>query len=147
MLEFPGGCHCGNITFVLTWPLDDGLVLRKCGCSFCTKQGVIYTAHPKASLAVIVSDAETLGRYEFDTRTAWCCFCLKCGIYIFAMSIIDEREYAVINVNTLKDFIPPPMVKVMNFENETPELRLARRSHTWISNFTMTIADTSPSHA
>jgi hypothetical protein len=140
MLEFRGGCHCGNIDYILAWPLADGLVLRRCGCSFCTKQNAVYTAHPKASLAVTAGDVATLASYEFDTLTAGCHFCLRCGVYLFATSVIDGQEYVVLNASTLADFVPPDAVRVMNFENETREERLARRRRTWIANFAFAVA-------
>ena len=140
MQEFHGGCHCKNITYILRWPLDKGLVLAKCGCTFCTKQGAIYTGHPQATLSVTVNNPGALARYQFDTQTAYCNFCSRCGVYLFATSTIDGREYAVINVNSLNDFIAPSNIKVINLEGETTPNRLARRSHTWIGNVSMTTA-------
>jgi hypothetical protein len=140
MPEFHGGCHCGNIDYTLEWPLAGGLVLRRCGCSFCTKQNAVYTAHPEASLAVTAGDVAPLATYEFDTRTARCHFCLRCGVYLFATSVIDGREYVVLNASTLADFVPPDAVKALNFENETLEERLTRRQRTWIANFAFAVA-------
>jgi hypothetical protein len=137
MKEFQGGCHCGNVAYTLRWPLDYDLVLARCSCTFCTKQGAIYTAHRNATLSVTVKDAAALTRYKFDTETACCYFCARCCVYLFAISKIDGREYAVINANTLKDFVAPSNIKVMSFEGETTVSRLARRSRTWIADVTI----------
>jgi hypothetical protein len=139
MSEFYGGCHCGNVDYTLHWPMADGLVLRRCGCSFCTKHNAIYTAHPRASLAAKIGDPATLASYEFDTRTARCHFCSRCGVYLFATSVIDGHEYVVLNAATLSDFAPPDGVRVMNFENETRDERLSRRRRTWIAQFALAV--------
>jgi hypothetical protein len=137
MQEFQGGCHCGNVVYTLRWPLDYSLVLARCSCTFCTKHGAIYTAHRNAILSVTVKDAGALARYKFETETAYCHFCARCHVYLFATSKIDGQEYAVINANSLKDFVAPANIKVMNFEGETIASRLARRSRTWIGDVTI----------
>src|SRR5262249_20228478 len=137
MQEFQGGCHCGNVAYTLRWASDSGLVLARCSCTFCTKHGAIYTAHRNAALSVTVKDADALIRYEFDTKTAYCYFCARCCVYLFATSKIDGREYAVINANSMKDFVAPSNIKAMNFEGETTASRLARRSRTWIGDITI----------
>lgn len=134
MKEFKGGCHCGNVTYTFQWPLDGDLVLKKCGCTFCTKQGVIYTGHPRALLSVTVRNPELLSRYQFDTKTADCHFCARCGVYVYASSVIDGREYAVINVNSLAGFVAPPNVETLALGGEGKGNRLKRRSKTWIAN-------------
>jgi hypothetical protein len=137
MQDFQGGCHCGNVAYTLRWPSEYGLVLARCGCTFCTKQGAIYTAHRDAILSVTVKDAGALTRYKFDTETACCYFCARCCVYLFATSKIDGRKYAVINANSMKDLVAPSNIKVMNFEGETTANRLARRSRTWIGDVTI----------
>lgn len=139
MKEFQGGCHCGNVTYTFQWPLDGALVLKKCGCTFCTKQGVIYTGHPRAVLSVKVRDPGLLSRYQFDTMTADCQFCARCGVYLFATSVIFGREYAVINVNSLTGFVAPPNVETLALDGEGTDNRLTRRSKTWIGNVKMTM--------
>src|SRR5262249_16760880 len=138
MREFHGGCHCGNVAYTLHWPSDDGLVLAKCGCTFCTKQGAIYTGHRDGRLSVTVKDAAALTRYKFETGTAYCYFCARCGVYLFPTSKIDAQGYAVINANSLKDFVAPADIKTMSFEGETLQARLARRRRTWIADFALT---------
>ena len=139
MQAYRGGCHCGNISYTLDWPLD-ALVLRRCGCTFCGKQGVIYTGHPRAVLSVTVKDPAAVSRYAFETHTAECHFCSRCGIYTYAISTIDGRNYAVVNVNTLHDVAAPEQVKVLSFEGETTPERLARRGRSWIASVTVAAA-------
>ena len=139
MKEFQGGCHCGAVAYTFRWPLDEDLVLKKCGCTFCTKQGAIYTGHPKAVLSVTVGKAGALTRYQFGTQTANCNFCSRCGVYLFATSTIGGREYAVINANSLAGFVAPPNVETIDLDGEGTGNRLMRRSKTWIGNVTVTM--------
>lgn len=141
MQAYRGGCHCGNISYTLAWPLEH-LLLLGCDCSFCTKQGVIYTGHRRATLSVTVQDPAAVGRYAFDSHTAQCHFCSRCGIYTFAVSTIDGRDYAVINANTLDGFTAPASVERLSFSGETTPERLARRARTWIAQVSMANAGT-----
>lgn len=138
--EFHGGCHCGDVTYSLRWPAERGPLFAKCGCTFCTKHAVIYTGHRDAALAVTVKKGGSLTRYKFGTETAWCHFCARCCVYLFATSAIDGREYAVINANSLANFVPPADVKAISLEGEATPDRLARRRRTWIADVTVTHA-------
>ncbi|CAH1655056.1 Aldehyde-activating protein [Hyphomicrobiales bacterium] len=70
-------CHCKSIRFEAT--LVDGLnTARRCDCSFCRMRGAVVVS---ASDVLIVSGAESLGEYQFNTKTAKHYFCLGCGIY------------------------------------------------------------------
>ena len=52
-----GKCHCGNISFSLTWePAPVEILARACTCSFCTKHGGAWTSNPTSSLEVEVKD-------------------------------------------------------------------------------------------
>ena len=140
MRQLRGGCHCGNVTYTLHWPPDAELVLRKCGCTFCTKQGAVYTAHRGAKLEVTVRGPDAVRRYQFETETAECNFCSRCGVYLFATSTIGGRQYATVNAMSLDGFVAPAEVKVKNFEGETTQNRLGRRSDTWIADVRMTVS-------
>ena len=131
-----GGCHCGNITYTLDWPEDVPLALRKCSCGFCVKHAPSYIGHFRASLAVVVRDPSAIGKYEFGTRMASFHSCARCGVFLFATSVIDGREYAVLNAHTFDEPVPPTL-DIRNFDRENLENRLARRSTTWISSFTI----------
>jgi hypothetical protein len=139
MQAYRGGCHCGNISYTLDWPLDE-LVLARCDCSFCAKQGVVYTGHRRAVLSITVKDAAAVARYAFDSHTAQCHFCSRCGVYTCAISTIDGRDYAVINANTLHGFTAPETVRMLSFAGETTPDRLARRARTWIAQVSIAAA-------
>ena len=51
-----GRCHCGNISFKLTWePEPQEIPARACDCSFCTKHGGVWTSCNTGSLKVHVA--------------------------------------------------------------------------------------------
>ena len=143
MMAFNGGCHCGNIAYILRWPTGETPLLRRCDCSFCTRHGAAYTSHPEASLLVTVKDPGAFSEYQFSTRTARFRFCARCGVLTFVTALIDGQEHAVVNVSTVNNFLPTTDLAPKHFEGETLQQRLDRRRRTWISNVNMTIAGSS----
>jgi hypothetical protein len=127
-----GGCHCGNVTYVLLWPSGEPMKPRTCNCSFCVGHGAIYTSHPQAALDAKVADRNFWGAYKFGTQSADFRVCRRCGTFPFALSAIDGSTYAVLNVRTLADFSAPAHVEQRNFEGEALGTRLTRRRATWI---------------
>jgi hypothetical protein len=135
-----GRCHCGNIAFTLDWEeTSDGIPARACTCSFCTKHGGLWTSNPNARLDVRVSDARLVSRYRFGTRTATFHVCACCGGVPFVTSVIDDRVYAVVNVNAFEN-VPPAVLRraSASFDDETVDGRLARRQRNWIGDVRIT---------
>ena len=138
-MRIEGGCHCGNIDYLLDWPGDDPeIAVRACSCSFCTMHGGSYTSHRDGRLHAVVKEPSHLSRYQFGTKTADFFVCSRCDAVPFATSLIDGRLYAVVNVNTFRTvdrtrFRPA----VTNFDGETAPARLERRARTWIPNVTV----------
>ena len=129
-----GGCHCGNIRFVLRWPKSDTEIpVRKCGCTFCQKHTGAWTSHQNAELVVEFIDAKNVSKYGFGTNTADFCVCSICGVVPIVLSEIDDRVYAVVNVNTLEDINEFSFaISSTNFDGEDTEGRLERRKRNWI---------------
>jgi len=138
-MDIAGSCHCGNISFTLAWPGDAAEIpARSCGCTFCVKHGGVWTSHPEARLHVRMSDAGAVARYAFGTETADFLVCARCGVAPLVTSRIDERVYAVVNVNTFDDverarLRPTPA----SFEGEDVQTRLDRRRRHWIADVTL----------
>ena len=135
-MNISGRCHCGNIAFDLEWEGDPPEIpARACGCTFCQKHGGVWTSNPKSRLAVRVADASQVSKYEFGTRTAMFHVCARCGAVPLVTSEIDDRLYAVINVNVLEGIDPSWLRRSpADFEGETLESRLARRKRNWIAD-------------
>lgn len=131
-----GRCHCGNISFRLSWePEPSEIPARACTCSFCIKHGGVWTSCPTGSLKVAVRDPSRVSNYVFGTGTAEFHICAKCGIVPVVTSRIEGRLYAVVNVNAFEN-VPPSLLKhaSTSFEGENQENRLERRKRNWIGN-------------
>jgi hypothetical protein len=131
-----GKCHCGNISFALDWQGGPGEIpARACGCSFCAKHGGVWTSHPESRLAVAIRDATLVSKYAFATRTATFWVCSRCGVAPFVTSEIANHDYAVVNVNVLENLDPSWLRRTSaDFEGESLESRLARRTRNWIAD-------------
>ena len=72
-------CHCGAVQLELTLPngIEDP---RRCNCSMCGKRGAIAASVALDGLKII-SGADKLSLYQFNTMTAKHYFCSVCGIY------------------------------------------------------------------
>jgi hypothetical protein len=129
-----GKCHCGNISFELTWEPDPAEIpARACDCSFCTKHGGVWTSYPKGALRVDVDDPQLVSSYSFGTRTAVFHVCARCGIVPVVTSEIDGHTYAVVSVNAFTDVNPGLLRRgPASFDGEGVDSRLARRKRNWI---------------
>ena len=129
-----GSCHCGNISFALTWDPDPAEIpARACGCTFCTKHSGVWTSNPSAMLRVSVADPARVSKYAFGTETATFHICARCGTVPLVTSDIDGRTYAVVSVNAF-DNVDPSLLRraPISFEGEDVTSRLARRKDKWI---------------
>jgi hypothetical protein len=131
-----GRCHCGNIEFSLRWePGPSRIPARACDCSFCTRHGGVWTSHPDASLRIALHDPARVSRYAFGTRTADFLVCAHCGVVPVAVSRIEGRRYAVVNVNTFVGIEPSLLQRVSShLGEESRDARLDRRSKNWIAD-------------
>ena len=131
-----GRCHCGNISFSLSWePNTAEIPARACTCSFCTKHGGVWTSNPRGALEVMVKDRSLVSKYAFGTRTAEFHICARCGIVPIVTSLIDDHLYAVVSVNAF-DGIDQSLVRraPASFDGEGTRARLARRKRNWIAD-------------
>jgi hypothetical protein len=142
MQQIMGGCHCGNIQYEFVWPLDEAHIpVRACSCSFCVKHGGTYTSHPEAELKAVMTDPAQVMKYTFGTKTADFYVCSRCGVLLFAVSRIDNCDYAVVNVHTFEGIDPAQLIsRVTNFDGESVERRLERRKKTWTPAVKVSVA-------
>jgi hypothetical protein len=131
-----GACHCGNITFELTWDPEPATIAgRACSCTFCTKHGGVWTANAASTLTVAIARPEHVARYEHGTRTAQFYVCSGCGVVPLVTSTIDGHLYAVVNVNTFDDAARARVAPAaVSFDGEPEATRLARRKRGWIAD-------------
>jgi hypothetical protein len=85
-------CHCGRVVLELSLP--DGIVEpRRCNCSMCRRKGIIYASIPLDGLHII-SGADKLRLYQFNTNTAKHYFCSICGIYTHHQRRSNPQEFS-----------------------------------------------------
>jgi hypothetical protein len=131
-----GSCHCGNISFDLSWEPDpQEIPARACGCTFCAKHGGVWTSNPSGSLTLTIRDSGLVSKYSFGTRTADFMVCSRCGNVPLVTSSIDGNLYAVVSVNAF-DNVDPSLLRrsAASFDGETIDTRLSRRKRNWIGD-------------
>lgn len=79
MRRVEGGCHCGAVRFQVT--LRGGELLD-CNCSVCRRKGFLHLIVPPEDFTLL-SGAEALVEYRFNTRVAVHRFCRVCGVHPF----------------------------------------------------------------
>lgn len=80
VIRHTGGCHCGRITFEVWAPAE--LAVSECNCSICQMSGYLHLIVP-ADRFKLLTGAESLTSYSFNTGTAKHLFCSTCGIKSF----------------------------------------------------------------
>ncbi len=78
-ITYEGGCHCGAVRFRVSVKQP---VATECNCSICRKKGFIHLIVPPEQFTLLTG-AEVLTTYTFNTRTAQHTFCRICGIHSF----------------------------------------------------------------
>jgi hypothetical protein len=80
MIKHSGGCHCGRVRFEVVAPAR--IEVTDCNCSMCSKTGYLHLIVPKSQFQLL-SGADVLTTYEFNTGIAKHLFCSVCGIKSF----------------------------------------------------------------
>ena len=75
-----GGCHCGRVRFEVQAPAQ--VQALDCNCSICRMSGFLHLIVP-ASQFRLLSGADALVEYTFNTGAARHRFCRHCGIKSF----------------------------------------------------------------
>ncbi len=75
-----GGCHCGAVRFIVTFP--DAPELLDCNCSMCGKTGYLHLIVGPDDFTLL-RGADMLTDYRFGSETARHLFCSVCGIKSF----------------------------------------------------------------
>ena len=129
MLEtFEGGCHCGRVRFRLEADLEE-TPIGECNCSICTKKGILHLPVHRDRFRLL-SGADDLATYTFNTGTAKHTFCRHCGIHAFYHPRTDPQNYSV-NARCLDDYDPERMRPRRLFEGRHWEEAFARYPKEW----------------
>jgi hypothetical protein len=92
MITHNGGCHCGRVRFEVIAPAS--IEVGDCNCSICSKSGYLHLIVPKSRFTLL-SGADVLTTYEFNTKTAKHKFCSVCGIKAFYVPRSHPAGYSV----------------------------------------------------
>ena len=92
MVRHAGGCHCGRVRFEVMAPAD--LEVTDCNCSICSKSGYLHLTVPQSRFRLL-SGADALTTYQFNTRTAQHRFCSVCGVKSFYVPRSNPEGYSV----------------------------------------------------
>jgi hypothetical protein len=133
--QMSGRCYCGNIEYVFTSPIPKmELPIKSCDCSFCSKQGAVYTSHPQGSLAVKVKDQEKVSIYQFGEEPADVFSCAGCGVFPFIIGVIEGQKYAVLNANSINGLKidRSRVTPIPHLDNQSAEERAERWKRSWI---------------
>ncbi len=76
---YEGGCHCGAVRFRV---IVDKHEADDCNCSICRKKGFLHLIVAPEKFTLL-SGAEVLTTYSFNTHIAKHTFCRICGIHPF----------------------------------------------------------------
>jgi hypothetical protein len=93
---YDGGCHCGRVRFRVN---ADLATIIECNCSICTKKGFLHLIVTPEHFELL-SGADALTTYRFNTGTAKHTFCTTCGIHPFYTPRSDPDKIDV-NVRCL----------------------------------------------
>ena len=122
MPTYSGGCHCGRVRFRVTAELDR---VSDCNCSMCTKKGILHLIVPQDAFE-LVSGADALTTYTFNTGVAKHHFCRHCGIHSFYVPRSDPDKIDV-NARCLDD-VDPRALRAEPFDGRHWEAAMSRRS-------------------
>ena len=78
-ITYEGGCHCGAVRFQV---IVDEHKADDCNCSICRKKGFLHLIVPSKRFTLL-SGADLLTTYTFNTGVAKHTFCRICGIHSF----------------------------------------------------------------
>jgi hypothetical protein len=98
---YAGGCHCGRVRYEVTLDLAEPAIT--CNCSMCGRSGTLLRFVP-ASAFKLLSGADVLTDYRFNTHVINHHFCSVCGIKSFASGKgRDGADTRAVNVRCLDD--------------------------------------------
>ena len=114
-MRYPGSCHCEAVSFEVE--LNDHILVQECNCSMCNMLGFQHIIVP-ASRFHLLSGAEDLTTYTFNTGVAKHTFCSHCGVKPFYTPRSNPDGYSV-NLRCMKAL--PQSVDIEPFDGQNWE--------------------------
>ncbi|TPH18145.1 GFA family protein [Litorilituus lipolyticus] len=122
-MKYKGSCHCQAITFTVECP--ETIEVEECNCSICSKAGFLHLIVPKSKFTLL-SGAEHLTTYTFNTKIAKHTFCKECGNKPF-YTPRSNPDGIDINVRCLDE--KPPKINIVAFDGQNWEKNAAALKH------------------
>ncbi|KAF7981361.1 hypothetical protein HWV62_33825 [Athelia sp. TMB] len=85
LVEYPGNCQCGTVTFTMRAPsFADNTPEQcwQCNCSICDRNGYLFVYPPQHDV-IFHTGYDSLSEYTFNTKRKPHKFCGTCGSSIF----------------------------------------------------------------
>lgn len=123
MAKYKGSCHCGKVTFEVEAP--DHVDVEDCNCSICTKSGFLHLIVPESDFTLLTG-ADNLTHYSFNTGVAKHSFCATCGVKSF-YTPRSNPDGIDVNLRCLDD--APQSVKLIPFDGRNWEKNAHRVAH------------------
>lgn len=113
---YTGGCHCGRVRYEVTLDLAEPAIT--CNCSMCGRSGTMLRFVPASSFKLL-SGADALTEYRFNSQVINHHFCSTCGIKSFATGKgRDGADTRAINVRCL-DGVDLTQVQTQQFDGKS----------------------------
>ena len=123
-----GGCHCGRVRFELDAPARPDVL--DCNCSICRITGFLHLIVP-ASRFRLLSGADELVEYTFNTGAAKHRFCGHCGIKSFYVPRSHPDGFSV-NARCLDD-VALATLNIIPFDDRNRTAAMAAIAHLELS--------------
>ena len=91
-VKHSGGSHCGRVRIEVLAP--EMLEVSECNCSMCSKAGYLHLLVPAARFTLL-SGADALTTYTWNTGTAKHLFCRTCGVKSYYVPRSHPDGYSV----------------------------------------------------
>ena len=92
LTTYLGGCHCRRVRYEVDAPA--AIEVLDCNCSICRMSGYLHLIVP-ATRFRLLSGAEDLAEYRFNTGAARHLFCRHCGIRSFYVPRSHPDGYSI----------------------------------------------------
>jgi hypothetical protein len=123
MRTYRGSCHCGAVAFEVDAPA--ALTVHDCNCSICRRGGFLHLIVPRDRFRLL-SGAEHLILYKFNTGVARHTFCGICGVKPFYTPRSDPEDVSI-NVRCLEG-VDLSAITILPFDGVHWEASMAGRT-------------------
>jgi hypothetical protein len=117
-----GGCHCGAVRFEVELP--EVVEAQTCNCSMCAKVGFIHIIVPESRFR-LVSGADKITTYTFNTGAAKHTFCSVCGVKSFYRPRSNPDGWSV-NARCLDELVD---IRIEAFDGQNWEAHAGDLAH------------------